>query len=82
MKLPTLNIPKNSSLGRASDPMQLLDVEGSMAVASRAQRREILRILKRDVRAGKPDAAEALADAQQMEVLRRLVAQFRREVRS
>ena len=81
MKRPTLNFPKGAGLGRDSDPMKcLLDLEVAMATASRAQRRAILRTLKLDVKAGKPGAAEALADAQRTAELRCLVAQFRREV--
>ncbi|APR04825.1 hypothetical protein Tchl_1978 [Thauera chlorobenzoica] len=78
-----MNFPKGAGLGRDSDPMKrFLDLDVAMATASRPQRREILRMLKLDVKAGKPGAAEALADAQQMAELRRLVAQFRREVLS
>lgn len=50
----------------------VFDVVTTMAVASREQRRDIIRGLKRDVRNGEPGAAEALADARRLAALRSL----------
>ncbi|MCK2128227.1 hypothetical protein MX652_16270 [Thauera aromatica] len=58
----TANFPKGAGLGRDPNPYNptLIDFEWTMQHGSRAQRREILRMLKMQSRQGVPGAHAAL----------------------
>ena len=76
--MPHHDYPKGAGLGRDRDRRKpgLVDFEFTLQHGSRAQRREIVRMLKQYKRAGVPGAAEAAEQAQ-----RRLAARTSRHWR-
>lgn len=67
------NAPKRADFRRGPPTAEgMVDVVTTMVFASRKQRRDIVRGLKRYAQNGEPGAAEALADARRLAALRSL----------